>query len=345
MDGHRRIIQFQDVSYQSILQPTPSGSEFSQDSKGKAIESNLVDSTVDSMNHAMLDIDDSSLADFLSNVMMPTSPDSLAAAAPHSLDFIQQSYYAGRDVFNFGMESSLDFNEIDFGWITSQNARLPAWNYGAAPEAEQALPLRETRTPDVTSGISAGAEAFQKSIWRWEPVQQDHAHAEQVNLSLSYKDMQTLEPQHGPDVLNQTLEQTSRDKILAMLLSGCKPSNTSRVVASFPSAELLDSLMHSFFRSEVHRTDSWIHLPTFSVQSQRPELNGIVVAAGAVLSGVPALRKLGFAIQEAVRLAIPKIVSTYYLFPTLRLISLAFSAKWTIVLPGSCKLSKPSLWN
>ena len=108
--------------------------------------------------------------------------------------------------------------------------------------------------------------------------------------------MQTLEPRHGPDVLDQTLEQTSRDKILAMLLSGCKPSKVSRIVASFPSAEQLDSLMHSFFRSEVHRTDSWIHLPTFSIQSQRPELNGIVVAAGAVLSGVPAVRKLGFAI-------------------------------------------------
>jgi hypothetical protein len=293
----------------------------------------------------MLDINDSSLADFLSNVMMPTSPDSLAAAAPHSLDFIHQNYYTGRDVFNFGMESSLEFNEIDFGWITSQNARQPAWNYGAAPEPERALPLRETRTPDVASSIKAGAKAFEKSIWQWNPVQQDHAHAEQVNLSLSGKDMQTLEPRHGPDVLDQTLEQTSRDKILAMLLSGCKPSNISRVVASFPSAELLDSLMHSFFRSEVHRTDSWIHLPTFSVQSQRPELNGIVVAAGAVRSDVPALRKLGFAIQEAVRLAIPKVVSTYYLFPSFRLISLGFSAKRTIELRGSCKSSKPTLWN
>lgn len=310
MDAQRRIIQFQDVSYQSIQQATPSGSEFSQDSRGKAIESNTMDPTpVHSMNNAMLDIDDSSLADFLSNVMMPTSPNSLAAAGPHSFDFIQQSYYSGRDVFNFGMESSLDFNEIDFGWITSQNARQPAWNYGAAPELERAPPVRETRTPDVSTGITAGAEAFQKSVWRWRPVQQDHAHAEQLNLSLPYKDMQSLEPRHGPKELDQTLEQTSRDKILAMLLSGCKPQNVTRIVASFPSAELLDSLMHSFFRSEVHRTDSWIHLPTFRVQSQRPELVGIVLAAGAVLSGVPALRKLGFAIQEAVRLAIPAIVS------------------------------------
>jgi hypothetical protein len=312
MDGQRRIIQFQDISYPSMPQPTPSGSEFSQDSKGKAIDSNPMDATsVHTMNNAMLDIDDSSLADFLRDVMMPTSPNSLVAAGTHSLDYIQQGYYYGRDVFNFGMESSLDFNDADFGWISSQNARQPIFNYGAAPEIERERLVRDTRTPDVSTGISAGAEAYQKSFWQWKPAQQDHAHAEQVNLSLPYKDILNLEPRHDPDVLDQTLEQTSRDKILAMLLSDCTASNVSRVVASFPSAELLDSLMHSFFRSEVHRTDSWIHLPTFRVQTQRPELTGIVVAAGAVLSGVPALRKLGFAIQEAVRLGIPKIVSLH----------------------------------
>jgi hypothetical protein len=89
VSGQRRIIQFQDVAYQSIPQPTPSGSEFSQDSKGKAVESNPVEYTsIYSMNNAISDIDDSSLADFLSNVMMHTSPNSLVAAAPHSLDFI-----------------------------------------------------------------------------------------------------------------------------------------------------------------------------------------------------------------------------------------------------------------
>lgn len=314
MDSQRRIIQFQDDAYQSIPQSTPSGSKLSQDSKGEAVESNPMDCiSMHSMNNAMLDIDDSSLADFLRDVMMPTSPNSLAAAGSHSTDFINQSYCAGRNVFNSEIESSLDYNEIDFGWITSQNEREPAWNYGAALELERATPVRETATPDVSTGIRAGAEAFERSIWRWEPDRKDHAHAEQFNLSLPYKDMHSLEPRHGPDVFDQTLEQISRDQILAMLLRDCEPSNISCVVACFPPAELLDSLMHSF-RSEVRRTDSWIHLPTFRAQSQRPELNAIVVAAGAVLSGVPALRKLGFAMQEAVRLAIPTIVSPLHLF-------------------------------
>jgi hypothetical protein len=305
----------QDVAYQSIPQPTPSGSEFSQDSKGRAVESNPVDYTsMHSMNNAMLDIDDSSLADFLTDIMMPTSPNFLAAVDSHSMDFIQQSYYAGLDIFDFGMESSPDFNDIDCGWINSQNARQTTWNYDAALEPERERPVHETRMPDVSTGISAGAEAFPKSIWQWEPAQQNHAHAEQPNLSLPYNDMQSLELRHGPDVLDLTLEQTSRDIILAMMLGFCTPPNLPRIITFFPSVELLDSLMHSFFRSEVHRTDSWIHLPTFEVQSQRPILSGIVVAAGAVLSGVPALRKLGFAIQEAVRLDILSSVSPQHLF-------------------------------
>ena len=251
----------------------------------------------------MLDMDDSSLAEFLRDVMMPASPNSLVG--PNALEFIPQAYE--RDVFNFGMESSLDFNDLDIGWMNSQNSRTPMWNYNVPPEQEDRLD-RGQETPDVRSGINAGAEAFQKSLWRWKPVQQEHAHSEQVNLSLPYKDMQNLETRLAPDILDQRIEATSRDRILAMLLSTCDPANVSRVVTSFPSADLLDSLMHLFFRTELSRTDTWIHLPTFRPQVQRPELNGMVVAAGAVLSAVPTVRKLGFAIQEAVRLAIPQIV-------------------------------------
>jgi hypothetical protein len=68
--------------------------------------------------------------------------------------------------------------------------------------------------------------------------------------------------------------------------------------------------MHLFFQAELSRTDSWLHIPTFKPQTQRPELNGIVIAAGAVLSKITTVRKLGLAIQEAVRLALPQIVQS-----------------------------------
>lgn len=84
--------------------------------------------------------------------------------------------------------------------------------------------------------------------------------------------------------------------------------------------------MHLFLKSEATNTYSWIHLPTFRPRSQGPEFNGIVIASGAILSAVPTgsfsiahsqikltflVRKLGLAIQETVRLALPSSVSVW----------------------------------
>jgi hypothetical protein len=322
-----------------LQEMTPIGSESSQ-----MIDPNLNGSSV--CNDPMLDLDDSSLAGFLRGVMMPPSPNSIMTPT-HMGDFIPQPYPV-RDIFNFGIDANLDFNELDFGGISSQNS----WNFTTLPENDQFLD-RGQETPNIRNGIIAGAEAFERSLWRWAPGKQEHAYAEQMNLSLPYKDLQSLEARLVHDVQGPHLEQNSRDRILAMLLGTCEPSNVSRVVTSFPSSEyvflsphftpnhhlnvaycvrqliwirppseplftesaltltcyrLLESLMHLFFQAELSRTDSWIHIPTFKPQAQRPELNGIVIAAGALLSKNPTVRKLGFAIQEAVRLVIPQIV-------------------------------------
>lgn len=272
---------------------TSIGSETSQ-----MADPNLTGSSVS--DDPMLDLDDSSLAGFLRDVMMPPSPNPMMTPT-HMGDFITQPYPV-RDIFNFGIDANLEFNELDFGWISSQNA----WNFTALPENDQILD-RGPETPNIRSGITAGAEAFERSLWRWAPQKQEHAYAEQINLSLPYKDLQNLEARLVHEVHGPHLEQNSRDRILAMLLSICEPGNVSRVVTSFPSSELLESLMQLFFQAELSRTDSWIHIPTFRPQTQRPELNGIVIAAGALLSKNQTVRKLGFAIQEAVRLAIPQI--------------------------------------
>jgi hypothetical protein len=162
--------------------------------------------------------------------MMPVSSNSLMTQQPIG-DFIPQSYPV-RDIFNFGIDANLDFNDLDFGWINSQNS----WNFTTLPENDQALD-RGQQTPNIHSGITAGAEAFERSLWRWAPQKQEHAYAEQVNLSLPYKDLQSLEARLVPEIHYHRLEQNSRDRILAMLLSTCKPENVSRVVTSFPSSE------------------------------------------------------------------------------------------------------------
>lgn len=260
--------------------------------------------TIPSSNDSILDFDDSSLAEFLRDVIMPGSPTSLAEA--NAAGFLPQNYYCGRDVFNFGMDSSLDFNDLDFSWIDSQQYKQPQL-WASVPLNVDEMRIAGQDTPDFNSGTTAGAEAFQKSVWRWKPGPHNHAYAEQIHLSVPYKDMQHLEVRLPPDVLGHRIEQTARDKILAMVLGTCERVNVSKVVTSFPSADFLDSLMHTFFRSELSREDSWIHIPTFKPQTNRAEWNAIVVAAGAVLSSIPTVRKLGFAIEEAVRLTVPAV--------------------------------------
>ena len=252
-----------------------------------------------------MDFDDSSLADFLKDIMH-TSPG--AVSRPFFAD--PTSTYTPRDVLNFGIDTTFDFSDVDFGLPPLPpmlEAEKPS--YVAHAFVNEQPPGSGTRTPNVRNSIDLGTQAFKKSLWQFIPSQQDHGYAEQLNLSLPYKDMDSPEIRLAADVslLNQRLDQSSRDRILAMILTTCEPAMFSRVVSSFPSAELLDNLIHQFFTFELSRTDSWIHLPTFRLNGQRPELTGIIVAAGAVLSPVPVVRKLGFAIQEAVRLAIPQV--------------------------------------
>ncbi len=269
------------------------------------------------MEADMLDMDDSSLAEFLREIIMPASPNSLTDPSP--LDFIPQAH-PSRDVLTFGMDSGWEFNELDFSWIDATSGRDSTFNANFLADQIE-LPLDQgQQTPDMRSSISLGAEAFQKSLWNWAPTQRDHGWAEYGNLSLPRKDMESVESRFGGDNYTYRLDQGARDGILAMLIGTCDPANIPRVVTSFPPAQLLDSLMHLFLRSEATKVDSWLHIPTFRPQSNRPELNAIVVAHGAVLSSIPTVRKLGFAIHEAVRLEIPKIVS-FLLFSICLLIS------------------------
>jgi hypothetical protein len=253
----------------------------------------------------LMDLDEPSLADFLTDIMH-TSP--AAASRPHFAD--PTSNHAPRDVLNFGMNSTFEFSGIDFGLPPlQQTLEAEKTPYISDVPVGEQHPGSGTRTPDVRDSINLGTQAFRKSLWQFIPSKEDHGYAEQLYLSLPYKDIDSPEIRLAANVSlsNQRLDQTTRDRILAMVLSTCEPPVVPYVVSSFPSAELLDNLMHQFFSFELSPTDSWIHLPTFRPNGQRPELTGIIVAAGAVLSTVPVVRRLGFALQESVRLAIPKI--------------------------------------
>jgi hypothetical protein len=231
----------------------------------------------------MIDIDDSSLAEFLQDIMTRGSPN--YSNDNPSMDLIPQN--SSWDVLNFGIDSSLDFNDMDLGWISSHN-QTALFNYDMFSDLNGPPLDQGQQTPDVQPSITLGAEAFRKSLWTWLPGQLEHAFMEVSNLSLTSKDMEGLESRGSPDISDHQLEQTSRDDILAMVLSmNSQHGGISRVIPSFPSTQLLNRLMHMFLKSEATNVHSWIHLPTFRPRTQGPEFNAIVIASGAILSAVP----------------------------------------------------------
>ena len=225
---------------------------------------------------------------------------------------------------------------MDLGWITT-HSQTSIFNYDMLSDLNEPPLDQGQQTPDVRPSISLGAEAFRKSLWTWLPGQLEHAFMEVSNLSLTNKDMEGLESRGSPDIDDHQLEQSSRDDVLAMVLGmNSQHGGISRVITSFPSTQLLNRLMHLFLKSEATNPHSWIHLPTFRPKSQGPEFNGIVIASGAILSAVPTgkvfpshrpvywltflVRKLGLAIQETVRLALPSSVSALIDIETSKLI-------------------------
>ncbi|TLD34715.1 hypothetical protein E2P81_ATG04880 [Venturia nashicola] len=235
------------------------------------------------------------LPEFLGGVL-PSQPDpNFSLGMPGFMS----GTWTPRGLLGFGFESNLELNDVDFGFLDNYNANIP-------------FDL-ETPRSDALSNIRAGdqaaasrSEAFRTSVWRFHPRPQDHAAAEQQNLSLP----DVAQGHDSPETrirldrrtTSEKLDQSCRDKIIAIILSTCKPETMFRSVSAFPSVELLDIVLQFFLTSPLSGADSWLHIPTFcSTTKDRTEVLLTSIAAGAVLTPDNSLRKLGFALQEAIR--------------------------------------------
>lgn len=202
------------------------------------------------------------------------------------------------------MQLDFDLDDVDFGFIKSFNERIsqPADhpNLGTSDQDDRL---------DSDSAIAIGEEAYHKSsLANWTPIHSDHGYADQANLSVpkSIDSPDTINI--GSKALPERLSSSSRDIIFGMVLKICRKANLGRIMRSFPSTELLDSLLQSFFKSHAAQVDSWIHAPTFKPNDEGPEILTAIAAAGAVQSSIPTIRKLGYALMEIVRLQLPEKV-------------------------------------
>lgn len=252
----------------------------------------------DALDGSLLD-----LPDFLRNII-PTISDPFT----NGISNPQSGTWTPRGVMDFGLDSNLELNDVDLGFLDVYNTNIPF----DLQSTEDITVLQHARADEEAmpqSGVSIRTEAFRKSIWRFIPVSQDHAAAEQQNLSLPLAAASPETPESRIKIdrrsTTERLSQTSRDKILALVLSTCKPPNVTRTVAAFPSLELLDILLQYYLTSPDSNAQSWLHVATLRPDVVRPELLTALIAAGAVLTPDASLRKLGYALQEALRTYIP----------------------------------------
>lgn len=219
------------------------------------------------------------------------------------LDLPRPTESQGPAVLDFCDNMDMDLTEMDFGLLDHWNLDLEGGGALITPALVGQNPQNSAEMSQMRQNL---ANVWGELPWKWEPTAKDSGYTEQGNLPISAKDLSNAQFQETKKnlerVVDQKLNLSSRDQILAIILKTCRdPSTAGRVAASFPTVDVMDTMMQVFLAAHIRQVSTWIHFPTLKLNSLWPEWVGNAVAAGAVLMPAPTLRKFGFAIQEAVR--------------------------------------------
>lgn len=248
-------------------------------------------------SQGMVDVSTQPFGDFLQNVLFNQQQQ-------HQQQQIEPSRMGmahGLNVLDFCDDGNLDMNDLDFGMLTN-------WNLGnihnllaTDPNLANYVSAQPEDSTDMSHLRKRLVSIWSDSPWRWQPDDiKDNIHAHKSNLPLEDINSSHLRP--ADKVIQDTLENSARDRIMAIVLQTCASTPIStRVANSFPSTEVLDSLMHVFLAWHLCQVSRFIHFGSFSMSSQCPEFLGMMAAAGAILTPVKSLRKFGYALQEAFR--------------------------------------------
>jgi Zinc finger, C2H2 type len=251
----------------------------------------------------VLELNGSYFPEFLKNVVVePGASVPMARSEPAATfnqSFFPQSYVAPG-------------SDDDHGWSAD------LWYSDGLQDAFN-MPFESTFTPyaptmssnsESSSLAGVGADAFKHSlIGSWTPKPEDSSMMERQNLVAPKNVDSMLLFAESKTRLQEPLSLNARDRILGMVLEACPHSASSRIIASFPSAEFLTNCIQYYFsRRHEEQIDSYIHLPTLKPNEQRAELLAMLAGAGAVCTSSSVIRKLGYALQEAVRQATGKRV-------------------------------------
>ncbi|KAI0412953.1 c6 zinc finger domain-containing protein [Xylaria grammica] len=212
-----------------------------------------------------------------------------------------------RGLLDFTIDESFDFEDADMNELDPYPS-MSCDNSNQQPEFTLPHDFNLPEEGNPRGHVALGIDAYRKSsLGPWEPSQSDHTASELEGLAALGPGADAVEKVVSPHSpwFGEYLKQSTRDSTLAMILETCRPERKSNVIKAFPTCEMFDFMLQKFFSDHRRRPDSFIHCSTFNPNSQQPELLGITIAIGAILTDRRSLQKLGFAMQEVVRTRMP----------------------------------------
>ncbi|KAK7427798.1 hypothetical protein QQZ08_005736 [Neonectria magnoliae] len=245
------------------------------------------------------------MSGFLKDVMTPHLAGNSFGCTPPTWSDVNTGF-GTRGLLDFTIKAGFDFNNADFGFIDQLCSDPNSIDTNQQPILGQALDALEIY--GSRGHVALGAEAYKRSsLTVWEPTQDDSISAELKDLSALGTDHSSpgAQPIINRHCLRERLSRSARDKFLGMILNHCRLEKSHFAIKAFLTQEVLDGLLQSFFSHHLKQTDSYIHAPSFQPNAQKSEFLGSIVAAGAVLTDISVVHKLGFAMQEAVRTTLP----------------------------------------
>lgn len=245
-------------------------------------------------NQNMVDMNRLPFSDFLRDVLYDQQQQQ-----QQQMDSQKMAEAQGLAVLDFCDDANLEMNDLDFGMLDNWNIGNVHGMLATDPNLANYVSQPED-TADMSRMRQRLVKIWTNSPWRWMPDgHKDNIHNQKSGLPLADINSTQLKPDR---IIHDKLDSSGRDKILAIVLSTCQNNvMLSRVASSFPSTDVMDSLVHIFLAWHLCQVSEFIHFGTFALNAQCPEWTAVAASAGGILTSVQSLRKFGFALQEAVR--------------------------------------------
>lgn len=286
-----------------------------QDAATNPVSLNVFDAPlemVESSNHMLTalsnhDWGESRLTTFLRDIMQP---DHGQVDRDHFSSLAQTTHL---DLLDFSTDNAIDLDGFDFygtdpypqGYTMFQPGPNSA-NVNGSSSGQGRGHEYQQRNPEAVTG-TARERAFKDSLWLYTPGERDFANAAQDDIASSPEIVQIEQMRCTRPGCVAPLNHRTRDRILGMVLGSCQREVSVRIASAFPPTELLTNLMHTYIHSETSKVLTWLHLPSLQPEHTLPELLLSMITAGALLSPLLAVRKLGHALYDVVREAIAQM--------------------------------------